>query len=391
MTEELIDLLLGIEDAKFAENEKTNNPPPAPPYTVRSWGDIRTIVLPPRDCFLGEVFATACIQSIVGQGGVGKSRISLNLARNNVLEIPFCGLDTGNRKKWLFVGNENSVLRWQRDIIAMSQGLTQEQIALLNSHIFLHCLEKPDDAFICLDSETVKQKWAQTIAAINPDILVCDPWGEIQFGDPNNDLDNRSSLRELIRISNKTNQKTGIIILHHARTGRANIIQAAGWDKGNFGKGSKALYSGSRAQINIAPADPDDHSRLVMVCAKSNDAIPFETRGLILDDETMTYDVDPCFDLEAWQNDVEGKRQPGNSKGSIQDVVDGVADGKTTYKELIKHLADKNDMASRTADKWIGKAIKGGYLRKRKNGDYVLSGKAKPRIPVEDVDNEGFI
>jgi hypothetical protein len=392
MTEELIDLLLGIEDPKFAEEEQRNNPPPPKPFSIRAWGDIHTLKLPPRETFLGDVFALQTMQAIMGQGGVGKSRISLNIAYCNVLGREFCGLPTGNKPvKWLFIGNENSVSRWQRDIRAMSKGLTAAQLELLNTHIFLHCLEQPDDSFICLQDDSIKTKWTETIKVIRPDVLVADPWGEIQFGDPNNDLDTRQSIRELLKICTHINPKMGQVILHHARTGRANISQAAGWDKGNFGKGSKALYSGARAVINLAPGDAEDNSKLVMVCAKSNDAPPFEARGIKLVEDTMTYEIDIDFDLDAWQNDLEGKRQPGNSKGSIQDVVDGVGAGKTTYKELIKYLADKNQMASRTADKWIGKAIKSGYLRKRKNGDYVLSGKAKPRIPVEDTDNEDFI
>ena len=386
MTEDFINILLNMYDDSFVDQEAVNNPPPAPPFSVKSWGEIHNLQLPPRDVFLGEVFAMACVQSMVGQGGVGKSRISLNLARNNVLGLPFCGLPTGARKKWLFIGNENSVLRWQRDIRAMSAGLTPQETALLSSNIFLHCIDTPDDAFICLADDTIKAKWQQTIAGIKPDVLVCDPWGEIQFGDPNNDLDTRQSLRELVKICGKVNHDMGVVVLHHARTGRANIIQAAGWDKGNFGKGSKALYSGSRAQINIAPADPDDHSRLVMVCAKSNDAPPFDTRGIKLDDDTMTYDVDPSFDLEAWMNDVEGKRQPRNAKGTVMDVVDAVDGGAVEFKTLKKALMEGLEMAGRTAEKWIEKALETGAVRKRKNGTYVVTGKYQPRQSVESVD-----
>jgi len=338
------------------------------------------------------VFALATLTSVMGQGGLGKSRLSLNLARNNVLGINFCGLTTGDKPlKWLFIGNENSVLRWQRDIRAMSAGLTPEQIHLLNTHIFLHCLETPDDSFICLQDDKIREKWKATITAIVPDVLVCDPWGEIQFGDPNNDLDTRQSLRELVKLCVHVNPDMAQVVLHHARTGKANIIQAAGYDKGNFGKGSKALYSGARAVINLAPADPNDYSKLVMVCAKSNDAPPFDTKGINLIEETMTYEEDPSFDLDAWMADVEGKRQPSNSKGSIQDVIDGIAAGKSDYKSLVQHLADSKDMASRTCDNWIAKAVKNGFVRKRKNGVYVLTGKAKPRLPVEDTETEDFI
>jgi hypothetical protein len=389
MHDDSIKRLLEIEDLKFSEQEIQTNAPPPAPYTVKSWLELKNQPLPPRETFLGEVFALGCVQAIVGQGGLGKSRMIMNIARNNVLGMDFCGLSTGSRPlKWLLLGNENSMHRMKSDIEAMSQGLNAYQMDALNSHIFIHSLETPDDSFICLSDDKIKDKWRETVLSIMPDIISVDPWGEVQYGDPNNDLDTRQSIRELVRICSHASPKSGIVILHHARTGRANISQAAGWDKANFGKGSKALYSGARAMVNLAPADPEDNTRIVMVCAKSNDAPPFETKGIKLVEDTMTYEIDETFDFEAWSSDVEGKRQPGNSKGSVQDVIDGIAEGNKDYKSLVAHLAEVKEMASRTADKWIGKAVKTGYVRKRKNGDYVLSGKAKPRLPVEVPDNE---
>lgn len=381
-----IKILLDMYDPSFVDQEARDNPPPAPPFTVKSWGDIHRMILPPRDTFLGDIFALGCIQSLMGQGGVGKSRISLNLARNNVLGLPFCGLSTGTPKKWLFIGNENSAHRWQRDIVAMSAGLTAEQKALLAANIHVQVIESPDDAFICLSDETIKQKWHQTIAAIKPDIVVGDPWGEIQYGDPNNDLDTRQSIRDLVRICNKVNVNMALVILHHARTGRQNIIQAAGWDKGNFGKGSKALYSGARAVINIAPADPDDHSKLVMVCAKTNDAKPFETMGIKLDEETMTYDVDPDFDLEAWTMDVEGKRAPAGTKLVAQDVVDA-CQKPATKRDIIQRLMDERGAGKSAAYNVFNKAVENGLIREGKNG-WKTSGKIPPRVSVKSEQYE---
>ncbi len=371
-------------DPEFLAQEQERNPPPAAPFTIRSWGNVRTVPLPPRETFLGDAFALSTIQTIMGQGGVGKSRVSINIARNNVLGLDFCGLSTGTRPyRWLFIGNENSLHRLKRDVTAMSEGLTTEQIELLDRFIHLHSLETLDDSFICLSEDSIKARWYETVKAVNPDIIVPDPWGEVQFGDPNNDLDSRQSVRELLRICIRVNPKMAQLILHHGRTGRANIAQAAGWDKGNFGKGSRALYSGCRAVVNLAPANPDDHSRLVMVCAKSNDCPPFETRGIKLDETTLTYDTDPDFDFDAWQADVEGKRQPGNAKLSIQDVVDALAEGETDHKGLLERLKNEHDAAHRTANKWVKKALETGYLRKRKNGTYILTQKGTPRHSVQ--------
>lgn len=392
MNEDLIEIALGIQDGKFAEAERINNPPPAAPFTVKTWAELRDCPLPPRETFLGDVFSLGTIQAIVGQGGVGKSRLSLNLARNNVLGEMFCGLSTGQRPyKWLFIGNENSMHRLKRDIAAMSKNLTEDQIDRLNTNVYLHSLENLEDSYICLSDEKVKQKWQATVEKVCPDIIVVDPWGEIQFGDPNNDLDARSSLRQLTHICWNTNPKMGIVVLHHARTGKNNIIQAVGYDKGNFAKGSKALYSSCRAMVNVAPADPDNHAKLVMVCGKSNDAPPFETVGVMIDEETLTYCTDTSFNLDDWLNDVEGKRQPNTSKGSIMDVVDAVGDGNETYQEVVKWFAENRNAKESTAKKWVSKAIKTGYIRKRQNNTYKLTDKYKTSLPVESADTEEFI
>lgn len=381
----LIDMILEIEDPTFTKTENEANPPPAPPFTIRSWTEIQNMALPPRDTFLDEVFALAQTQAMQGQCGVGKSRVATNLARNNVLQIPFGGLSTGTRPyRWLFIGNENGLHRLKRDITAMSIGLNADQVKLLGDHIFMQSLETLDDSFICLSDDKVKQKWASTVAAIKPDIVVTDPWGEIQHGDPNNDLDTRQSLRDMLLICRRVNPNVGMLVLHHARTGRANISQAAGWDKGNFGKGSKALYSGARAVINLAPADPEDHSRIVMVCAKANDSAPFETRGLVLNSETMTYDVDPSFDLDAWTADVEGKRRPGNAKLTIQDIIDA-CQTHIAKDVLVDRIMEEKEVSKALVYRWILKAKEAGAIREGKKG-LISTGKFNVRISVESAD-----
>lgn len=387
MHDDTIKRLLDIEDLKFTEQEITANAPPQTPYTVKSWMELKNYPLPPRETFLGDIFALGCVQAIVGQGGLGKSRMILNIARNNAIGMDFCGLPTGTRPlKWLLLGNENSMHRMKRDIEAMSAGLNAYQLELLNSHVFIHSLETSDDSFICLSDDKIKDKWRETVASIMPDVISADPWGEVQYGDPNNDLDTRQSIRELVRICNNVNPKSGIVILHHARTGRQNIAQAAGWDKANFGKGSKALYSGARAVINLAPADPEDNTKIVMVCAKSNDAPFFETRGIRLVEESMTYEVDPDFDLERWALDVEGKRSPGTAKMSIQDVVDACQD-YVSGEELSKRLMADFGVKKSAVYAWINKAKNAGAIREGKKG-VKTTGKFEARILVESADNE---
>ena len=163
-------------------------------------------------------------------------------------------------------------------------------------------------------------------------------------------------------------------MLHHGRTGRQNIAQAVGWDKGNFALGSKALYSGARSQINIAPADSEDSSRIVISCGKSNDAKPFDPVGLKLNEDTMLYAPDESFDLNAWKDDVEGK-QTGQS-ASIKDIIEAINAGNKTHNAICHHVMDATGCALKTAKRRLGNALEKDYTRKGSDGQYHLTQKA---------------
>jgi hypothetical protein len=167
------------------------------------------------------------------------------------------------------------------------------------------------------------------------------------------------------------------VVLHHARTGKANIIQVAGYDKGNFGKGSKALYSGARAVLNIAPGDPEDHAKIVVVCAKANDANPFEPIGAILNEETMLYEVDPGFDPRAWADDVEGKRAGATEKVHLAQLIEicrTSPEGGEGAKEIHAAIGGEEFCTLRTVERKLAAGVAGGYLRRR-GSHYVATGK----------------
>ena len=83
-------------------------------YSTRAWGEIARLALPPPTWFLGQCFALGFgrvrLHAIFGQGGLGKSRISMNIARNQVL-----GLE--------------AVLGTGDELVALGKGLTSEVIA----------------------------------------------------------------------------------------------------------------------------------------------------------------------------------------------------------------------------------------------------------------------
>ncbi|HPT27330.1 MAG TPA: AAA family ATPase [Bryobacteraceae bacterium] len=293
------------------------------PYSTRSWAELGRMDLPLLEMLWG---GTALGPTVVvyGIGGLGKSRLALNLARNQVLGLPFAGLPTCKRPlRHLMMGSENSIHRLQHDVRKMQSGLTGAQIELLDAHIRLATLEEPDDPFISLSSPENQEKWMATLTAWPPDVLCLDPWGDLLDGEANSDEDNRATLMALRRMLRKVNPTASLEILAHSRTGAKNIAQAVGYDAANFGKGSKALYSAARSVWNLAPGDETDNPPVVGFHAKHNDSPADKPFALRLDSNTMTYTPVPDFDFDAWQADVSARAAgKGGAKISVRLSLD---------------------------------------------------------------------
>ena len=290
----------------------------ARPYSTRGWGEIGRLMLPPPVWFLGECFGLGYGRvrphAIFGQGGLGKSRIAMNIARNQVLGLPFGGMSTGTAPlRHLFMGTENGLHRLQYDIRHMSRPLTPEQVVLLDAHIFLATLEAPDDPYVTLGDPENVERWRSTVQERKPDVLWVDPWGDVQAGDANAETDARWTLTELTKIMGSENRDSGLMVLAHARTGVKNIMEAVGYDGANFGKGSKALYSCARCVFNLAPGSEEECPPVVVACPKNNDGRKPPPFAMELDPESMTYEVMPEFNVEEWVAEVRGR---ANGKGS---------------------------------------------------------------------------
>lgn len=322
-------------------------------FSIRSWGEIDVMDLKPREWFWGDAFALGQMQAIFSQPGVGKSRIATNLARNQVLQIPFAGMPTGARPlRHLMIGSENSIHRLQYDIRRMNSELTQDQIRLLGDHIFLATIESAGDSYISLESPENQSRWKATIKHFKPDVLWVDPYGDIHVGDANSDSDTRQTLSTLSRIVRSVNPETGIVLIHHARTGASNIAQATGFDAGNFGKNSKAVFSACRCVVNCAPYDETESPPVVVVCGKNNNARRFDPFRLTLDEQTMTYDAD-AVDVEAWRRDVLSAQKASKAQKTTepldqyhQAVVDALSDGPMPSGSLhskVKHEINRGD------------------------------------------------
>ena len=329
--------LLKPLDTFAADNQCVIPSPPYAGFTVRSWGEILDMKLPPRKFILGDLFACGQVQVMYGQGGIGKSRQGLNIARNQVLSLPFLGMATGNQPmRHLFIGSENDMYRWQIDMERMTKDCTTFQREQLRTHIHVTTLEKPGDTFITMDDDGCLSKWMATLAFFKPDVLWVDPWGDILIGD-GFDSDVRATVSTLRKLVGEVNPECGIVILAHARTGTNNIAQAAGFDSANFGKDSKALFSVARAVVNTAPYDASENPDLVWVPAKNNNAKRSEPLRIRLHSETLLYTKVEVLDVEAWQADVKASQNERRNKAGVEfddPAVIGLCTPPVTKTEL---------------------------------------------------------
>ncbi len=304
----------GPRDSTSAPEAAPESAPVIVPYSTRGWAELSRLMLPPQVCFWGDGFAMGQVSTIFGQGGLGKSRLSLNLARNQVLGLPFADIPTsGQPLRHLLMGSENSIHRLQNDVRRMSGGLSPEQLERLDAHIRMATLEHPEDPFITVASPMNLVRWKTTLESFRPQVLWVDPWGDVLDGEANNDEDTRGTLQVLRRLLRQVDPDAALVILAHSRTGAKNIAQAVGFDAPNFGKGSKALYTASRCVLNLAPGDESEAPPIVCCFAKHNDGRRQPPFAIILDPSTMLYERDPDFDFEAWQ-ELVNTRASGKSR-----------------------------------------------------------------------------
>lgn len=351
----------------------------AKPFPVLSAREMLTQPCPPRVDLLGlAIFFERCLAALMAPPGTGKTRAALQMAVAANTGQPFGPLaGHGRPTRWLFLsGNENSRQRYRADLDALLRNLTDAQREPLLDSLFFHLVEDIDDTM----TASTLGRIAETVNDTAAGAVVIDPLGDVLTGDANADSDVRVSLRGLVQSIRKVNPLACIVLVHHARTGKQNIAQAVGYDRGNFGKNSKAVFAACRAVINMAPGDPVDTSKVVFSCAKCNDAAPFPTFGMRL--EEGIYVPDPAFDVDAWTADLEGKRNVASL--SVQDIIDFLAtceDGIASQKEICAATG----APKATVWRRVKAGISGGFLRERRNG-IISTGKSPARTNVRDID-----
>ena len=189
----------------------------------------------------------------------------------------------------------------------MLTAFTPEEVEAIKGGILLHTLEADEDGFLMLDAENI-ERIGEALERAAANICVFDPLRDFSSDDLNADKHMTETLREVSRVTRRGNVKRVPLLIHHAGTGKAGIQKTTGFDRSSFGRNSKVLFSWARAQINVAPAMPDDNSMIIIASGKCSNAVEFEPFAARLDEVTMLYHREKDFDFDEWQRSLESPR-----------------------------------------------------------------------------------
>ena len=275
----------------------------------------------------------------LGQGGLGKSRLSIQLACCCTLGRDFLGIETrGKDQRWLFLQTENGMRRLKYDLEHMRLGYSAAEWLHIQDHVFFHTLEGDEDGVILLNEEGHFARAEELITRVKADVVVVDPLRDSHGGDLNGDQEMTSATRNLTRLA-KVGGRTdrALLVLHHALTGKAGAGKATGFDRSSFGRNSKVLQGWTRAQMNIAPGSAENSDVLVIASGKNNNFKEFPPFAIELDARTMSYQVKNDFDMEAWQAEITGTKK-GMKKAGEDEILAllHAAGGRLEKKKLLE-------------------------------------------------------
>lgn len=303
---ESTDVLDIIEKARVSTKSK---------LTIRSVTELLEFTHTDADNYFGDrVLAEGQPATILGPGGVGKSRLLLQFAICMILGRSFLGLEThAPNRTWLIIQTENSNRRLQVDLKGMISGLqlNSADTQTLNESLFIHTIEHEQDGFLALEEKDEFAAVQSLITDLNPDFVVFDPLNTFTAADLNSDAEMRNLCTAITRATKRGNPKRVPVILHHSLTGKAGAQRATGWDKASYGRNSKVLQAWTRSQINIVPRDPEDPTKLLITCGKNNNGAHFGDIPVYFDEDSRIYVIDDSYDPDEFQEAVGNKRKKG--------------------------------------------------------------------------------
>jgi hypothetical protein len=313
-----------------------------PPLTIRTIDEILAMKFDPADLILPNGYLVLGERTaICGMGGVGKSRLVMQLALCCRTGRDFLGWETRGRElRWLFLQTENSCRRLQADLERMLSAFTPIEREAINAGVFFHTLESDEDGFLALDLEN-RERIADAIAQTEANVVPFDPLRDFGIDDLNADFHMTETLREISRVTRRGNSRRVPLVIHHSLTGKSGIQKVIGFDRTSFGRNSKVLFMWARAQINVVPARPNDNSVLIIASGKCSNFSEFEPFAVRLDFDTMLYSRDDDFDLEQWRESLDNARST-TEKLTLDAIVGMLPEtGSAPKKCVIEKIKDK--------------------------------------------------
>ncbi len=323
--------------------------------SARTFVEIMAMEFDPNDTILGDNFwSRGQMLALLGPGGVGKSRLALQMAVCVVGGLTFLGMTTrGRGLRWLFLQTENSNRRLKRELHSMIRLLAPGDVSRFNRQVVFHSLENELDGVVMLSNPEAVTRVSRLIQDTRADVIVIDPLRDFGVGNLDKDDGMIATLHTLSRICRRGDPRRSLLVIHHARTGREAAASAVGFDKASFGRNSKALYGYVRGQLNVAPAVPDN-SKLIIACGKSNDGPHFQPFAVKLN-ERLVYEIDPDFDVEAWEEAMQ--RRTGRPVAiTSEQVIDLCRDRPLSKTELVTKICELADCSKKTADRAFDRA-----------------------------------
>ena len=216
------------------ETEHGANGAKMEPLSFRRLHDILTLEFDDADFVLRNGYLTKGEASaICGAGGIGKSRLVIQLIRDMLTGRRFLDrwMTNGKDINALVLQSENSNRRMKSELSAQTSMLTESDKNCIHNQCVFHTLDKSDDSFLTLAQAENQQRIEDAIASYTPDLIVWDVLRDFAVDDPNSDKFMQQTLSLIGRLTRKHNPACIPLILHHGRTGKAGAASATGFDR----------------------------------------------------------------------------------------------------------------------------------------------------------------
>jgi DnaB helicase-like protein/AAA domain-containing protein len=333
--------------------------------SFRSPAEILTMPRDPHANFLGDrLLGVALSLVMAGIGGIGKSRLFLQLLVAFILERLWCGMETHHTKgkRWMLIQTQNGNSRLQDDLEPLRKYAGRDW-SLVEKNLLIHTLETDRDLMLHLSDPKNARDLESEIRRRNPIGVAFDPLNDVAIGDLSKDVDMSTTCRAIGRVSRAGNPERAILIATHALTGRAGMRKAFGFEAAGFGRNSKVLQTWARAFINIVPAT-EDYSILVLTCGKNNNGKMFEPCAVRLNPDTMIYEPEPDFDIESFREGIEKpkKQRPTFKAEIIRDDVEWSKPELSTV-ELVRAIKAASGCGGSRAYELVDEARARGFIK----------------------------